>query len=264
MVTLASLFTNCVEAFELIYIAKHRKKDLEKLDLKLRLEQCRLKAWGRSMGLIPGSGSQDRSLLDPFEFHEVVQQALQQILAMLTDSEILSQKYGGRQMVVEASSNLAIEGGRSPSVSKLLAAFNRIKIGDNVREQASKANSTSVWVFYDRKKYNTLVKEVRGLVDTVEKLTRDTVSQAQQTRLMVSGINAISDLRTLDMVTEVCQLDHPTYSSAASNRAEVVSMTTSRRGDVAEWIELLGDGGAASDGSEDIESLDITELNGSI
>ena len=260
VVTLVSLLTNCVEAFELIHIAKNQEKDLEKLDLKLMLEQCRLKAWGKSMGLISENGSEKRNLLNGFEFREVVQQALQQILTVLTDSNCLSKKYGGRQTCIEASANLTIDPGRSPAVSKLMAAFKRIKINDNVREQASKAKSTSVWVFHDRKKYMALISEVQSLVDTVEKLTKDIVSQAQQEQFMVSRINAISDLRTLNMVTEVCELDHPAYSDAASIRADVLSMTTSRRGDVTEWIEQVDAENAADDTSEDMESWDITEL----
>ena len=259
VITLVSLLTNCVEAFELIHIAKNQEKDLEKLDLKLMLEQCRLKAWGKSMGLIHEDGKQRRNLLDGFEFREVVQQALQHILTVLTDSNCLSKKYGGRQMAIEASSNFAIESGQSPSVSKLMAAFKRIKITDNVREGTSKAKSTSVWVFQDRKKYLALISEVQDLVDTIEKLTRDIVSQAQQEQFMVSRINAISDLRTLNMVTEVCEETHPAYSDAASNRADVVSMSTSRRGDVAEWIEQVDSGGTASDDSDDMESWDVTE-----
>ena len=260
VVTLVSLLTNCVEAFELIHIAKNQETDLEKLDLKLMLEQCRLKAWGKSMGLIRENGSEKKNLLDGFEFREVVQQALQQILTVLTDSNCLSKKYGGRQTCIEASANLTIDLGRAPSVSKLMAAFKRIKINDNVREQARKAKSTSVWVFHDRKKYMALISEVQSLVDTVEKLTKDFVSQAQQEQFMVSRINAISDLRTLNMVTEVCELDHPAYSDAASIRADVVSMTTSHRGDVADWIERVDLGHAANDTSEDMESWDIMEL----
>ena len=260
VVTLVSLLTNCVEAFELIQIVKNQDKDLEKLDLKLMLEQCRLKAWGKSMGLIHEDGSQRRNLLDGFEFREVVQQALQHVLTVLTDSNCLSKKYGGRQMAIEASTTLSIESSRSPSVSKLMAAFKRINIKDNVHEQASKAKSTSVWVFYDRKKYMALISEVQGLVDTVEKLTKDIVSQAQQEQFMVSRINAISDLRTLNMVTEVCEQDHPAYSDAASNRADVVSMTTTHRGDVQDWMAQVEVEGAASDDSDDMESWNVTEL----
>ncbi|KAL6694812.1 hypothetical protein J3F84DRAFT_395201 [Trichoderma pleuroticola] len=43
----------CIDACELIHAARNQEKDLEKLDLKLALEQCRLKCWGKSMGLIP-------------------------------------------------------------------------------------------------------------------------------------------------------------------------------------------------------------------
>ena len=260
VITLVSLLTNCVEAFELIHIAKNQEKDLEKLDLKLMLEQRRLKAWGKSMGLIREDVSQKRNLLDGFEFREVVQQALQHILTVLTDSNCLSKKYGGRQLAIEASSSLAIETGRSPSVSKLMAAFKRIKINDNVGEQGRKAKSTSVWVFHDRKKYMALISEVQGLVDTVEKLTKDIVSQAQQEKFMVSRISAISDLGTLNMVTEVCERDHPAYSDAASIRAEVVSMTASRRGDVTDWIAQVDAGNVAYDSLEDIESWNITEV----
>lgn len=260
VVTLLGVLTNCIEAFDLIRAAKDQQKDLEKLDLKLALEQCRLMIWGKSMGLIQEDENQRRNLLDHFEFRTIVQQALQHIVDVLTDSNHLSKKYGGRQITIEQISNLTIEYGPSSSVNGLVAAFDRFKLNETIRDKASKVKRTSVWVFQDRKKFERLIGEVREMVDTVEKLTKDLVSQAQQEQIMVSRINTISNVKTLNMITEVCEVDHPTYSDAASTRAEIVSMTTTHRADIFSWIREADKAEDPSREIEEIESWDWNEL----
>jgi hypothetical protein len=50
-ITLAALFQICVEAFDIIYVAKNHDRDLKLLVLKLNIEKCKLVAWGQLLGL---------------------------------------------------------------------------------------------------------------------------------------------------------------------------------------------------------------------
>ncbi|KAI1297962.1 prion-inhibition and propagation, helo domain-containing protein [Xylaria venustula] len=107
VITLIGLLKGCIDACELVRAAKDYRKELEKYDLKVALEQCRLKTWGKSMGLIRDEDAQQgRHLLDNFEFRHVVEEALQQIINLLTDSDRLSKKYGCTEDVDGASYTL--------------------------------------------------------------------------------------------------------------------------------------------------------------
>ncbi|KAL7960290.1 hypothetical protein V8C34DRAFT_321503 [Trichoderma compactum] len=106
VLTLLGLLEGCIDACELIRAAMNQEKDLEKLDLKLALEQCRLKSWGKSMGLIRWAGVNRRNLLEDIEDYALVQRTLELILVA-----------------------------KSRSVSKLKAAFKRLTITDSTHER---------------------------------------------------------------------------------------------------------------------------------
>ncbi|KAI1297963.1 hypothetical protein F5Y03DRAFT_409600 [Xylaria venustula] len=108
-------------------------------------------------------------------------------------------------------------------------AFKRLRIHDSIRSQAGKAMKSS--------KNASLIEELRTLVDAVENVTRGLVTREQQQQLFISRINTISDVRTLNLLTEVCEVDHPAFSDAASVRAEVVSFTMTRKANVSDWID---------------------------
>ncbi|KAI1323375.1 prion-inhibition and propagation-domain-containing protein [Xylariaceae sp. FL0255] len=195
------------DACQPIRAAKDYREDLEKLDLKLALEQCRLKTWGRSMGLIRDDGAQQRRhLLERFEFRHVVEEALQHIINLLINSDRLSKKYGAQHLALESATPTGPDSWRSTSVLKFTTAFKRLRIHDTIRDQANEVVKSSVWDFYDQK-YSTLIEELRTLVDAVENVTRDMVTKEQQ-QLFISHVNTISDIRTLNMLTEACEVDH--------------------------------------------------------
>ncbi|KAH0526562.1 hypothetical protein TsFJ059_009865 [Trichoderma semiorbis] len=257
VLTLIGLLEGCIDACELIRAARNQAKDLEKLDLKLALEQCRLKSWGKSMGLIREAGQNRRSLLEHFEFCAVVQRALELIVELLTDSERLSSRYGAKQIAVEEGVQLVA---KSRSVSKLKAAFKRLTITDSAHEQATKVKRKSFWVLHDRKKYEDLIVELRELVDGVEKVTKDLVGREQQQDLVISQINTINDIRTLNMLGEACEMDYPAISDATSIRADTISMVSTQQGKIIGWIDAIDETVVADSQMEVTEEMESWDL----
>ncbi|KAI0403146.1 prion-inhibition and propagation-domain-containing protein [Xylaria palmicola] len=251
VITLIGLLKGCIDACELIRAAKDYRDELERYDLKLALEQCRLKTWGKS-----------RHLLEHFEFRYVIEEALQQIINLLTNSDRLSKKYGAQKMSTELTASPGAGAWRSTSVLQFTTAFKRLRIHDTIRNQVSEAMASSVWVFYDQKKYASLIEELRTLVDAVEKVTRDLVTREQQQQLFISRINAISDVRTLNLLTKVCEDDHPAFSDAASVRAEVISFTTTRKADLSDWVDNATNDldEPQKEVTDDMENWDLTDF----
>ncbi|KAM6486100.1 prion-inhibition and propagation-domain-containing protein [Trichoderma sp. SZMC 28011] len=257
VLTLIGLLEGCIDACELIRAARNQAKDLEKLDLKLALEQCRLKSWGKSMGLIRETGEKRRSLLEDFEFCVVVQRALELIVELLTDSERLSSRYGAKQIVAEEGVQPVA---KSRSVSKLKAAFKRLTVTDSAHEQATKVKRKSFWVLHDRKKYEDLIIELRELVDGVEKVTKDLVGREQQQDLIISRINTINDIRTLNMLSEACEMDYPAISDATSIRADTISMVSTQQGKIIGWMDAIDETVSADSQMEVTEEMESWDL----
>ncbi|KAI1080141.1 hypothetical protein F5B20DRAFT_115802 [Whalleya microplaca] len=200
------------------------------------------------------------TVVDNFEFRSVVQDALQMILNLLTDSEHLSRKYGGLQIRINDEPRSAIKYEKLTSISKLLEAFKRFKIHDSACDSMDDVKRRSLWVFKDRKKYENLITELRTLIDAVENVTKDLVDQQRQQSLFISRINTISDVRTLNLLTEICEVDHPAFSDAASIRAEVVSMTTTQQANVADWIPTTTSTQMPDNLTEDMDLWDLGDF----
>jgi hypothetical protein len=72
-------------------------------------------------------------------------------------------------------------------------------------------------------------------------------------------IARITNVQTLEMISEICEVDHPHLSDAASVRAETLSMPTSRRVDIEHWSGNI-DEVTVLTVVEDVEGLSVTEL----
>jgi hypothetical protein len=238
--TLAGLFMGCIRAFELIHIVKTRDIELEKLNLKLNIEKCRLLIWGQSMGL----SVNDDSGIDPLfdcAFRVLVENTLQLILRLLTDSSELSRKYGCQSVPQGVPSLGMLEHNRASAVDRLNAAF-QISSADNVLgEMGQKVRNMARWAVHDRKQFKLLISDAKDLIDGLQEITKGVASKPTQNRAMMSRIQMISDQETLSLISEICEEDHPTFSDAASCRIDAISMAPTKFNDIAEWNSHVED-----------------------
>ncbi|KAL9045121.1 MAG: hypothetical protein Q9214_001798 [Letrouitia sp. 1 TL-2023] len=84
---------------------------------------------------------------------------------------------------------------------------------------------------------------------------------------MSSRIRTIPDVRTLDWVSEVCEVDYPAFSDAASLRADTISDPSNFHRDIQSWKDTVApDGGKDSDAISvetaiaSLEDMTVTEL----
>lgn len=94
VVALASLFSTCVECFDLLDAGRGFERDYELLIIQLQLEKTRLLDWGQSVGLLQTEGLQRPVDLDSPILRPVVEQALNAIRLLWTESDQLISRYG--------------------------------------------------------------------------------------------------------------------------------------------------------------------------
>jgi hypothetical protein len=261
--TLVGLFKLSIDAFDFIRAAQNQELDLKKLALKLSIEKCRLYTWGQAMGLTQPPRKGQKMPLDDCPFPDIVKETLDMILGLFSDSQKTREKYGCAK-AEDSKQSLRLEDTEPSNViRKLSASFGNFETRSS-RVKPVKFLQKTYWVIRDRKKFEVLIQEAKSLIDGLQDITKDLASLRRQDQIIRSRILTINDSETLDMVAEVCEVDHPAISDAASTRAETISMATTMHRGISEWTQEIEDEDADEDPDtmtiEAMESLTVTEL----
>ena len=135
-IALATLFSTCIELFDLFEVGKNCIYDYDLACLKISLLRERLRAWGSTLH-VREPGAEDTALRHQWPTkREIVAASLIGLRRILSDSEVLTQKY-------------------DMSVSSI--GFRR----------------RTVWSIRDKAKFERLIQDISFLVDGLEKITAD-------------------------------------------------------------------------------------------
>jgi Prion-inhibition and propagation len=253
-VTLAALFKTCVEAFDLIQASRKQEEDFKKLELRLHIEKCRLYTWGQAIGLTDPN-SDKTQLIDSLPFAGLIRKSLDFILEMFDDANKIRDRYGCK----ECPSQQGIETESFDAMRHLTASFAGFRISKRRGDSSTTALQKARWLIHDRKKFVGFISEVKELIDGLKDITSSVSSIAGQERMIRQRIARITNVQTLEMISEICEVDHPRLSNAASVRADALSMPTSKRVDIEHWSGNI-DEVTVLDVVGDVEGLSVTEL----
>ena len=257
--TVAALFKLCVEAFDLIQAGRRQEFDLRKLILRLNIEKCRLYTWGEVIGLTTPANDTEQRPIDSHQFQHLVKETLDMILLLLTDSHKIQNRYGCQQILaVEDDPRLLSCGTEERATEGLAAAFERFKITVPKLERVKDLSRKTKWVIQDRKKFDCLIGEVKDLVDGLQDITSTLSSIARQEGMMRRRIQTIDEVEILTLVSDVCEVDHPDISDAASVKIDILSMSSTQKRRIEDWAATIDD--SSNTDSSDIETMSITEL----
>ena len=103
-----------------------------------------------------------------------------------------------------------------------------------------------------------MTTEVKDFVDGLHDITKSLYSVVHQKNAIRHAILRINDKDTLDLLTEACEVDHPAISDAASEKSEILSLTSQHAWEIDQSTsEVVGRPDAAIAA---VETLTITEL----
>ena len=259
-ITLAAMFKTCLDVIDLIQTVHHQELDLKKLVLKLSIEKCRLYAWGEAMGLTePPRTSAPRALdSHPDHVQALVRDTLDMIAQLFIDTCKLEDRYGCRPIQPTTPTLLLTTGDHFGPVENLTASFSRFKVGGWSPEKVAQLKSRTRWVVHDRKRFTTLLAELKAFIDGLQDITLPFLSKTHQENTIRCNLQHIDDVETLDLVAEVCEIDHPNISDAASERSTIMSLAPLRQRDIEQWTSSVVTGPEAE--LVELESLTVTEL----
>lgn len=251
--TIAALFKACVDAFDLLQAVRHQESDYNRLVVKFNIEKCRLYTWGQMMRLTSPSEHDELCPLDSFQFRDLVIQILETLHELFNDSLRIKERYGCREATV-----LAIDSSEEVDLTiSLAAAFSHYQSGSHNRTMP-KLGQKARWVIRDRKKFAELVSEIKELVDGLQEVTKSIAPIILQESAMTNRITTITEVDTLQLVSEACEEDHPIFSHAASLKSEILSMPDTRRAEIEAW--LADETTLLDPDMTELENMDMPEL----
>lgn len=238
-VALASLFSLCVQCFDLIEVGRNLGLDYELLIVKLSIEKRRLMIWGEAVGILRPDQDRDQ-LLDEPETHQLVERILMNIQKIFHDANALQSKYGLEKASDEqAIPTVAIEGSvicSSLFENSPLAQFQKRVSG--FHQKAGLMTKTR-WAICDNSKFVRLITNLKDLLDGLHEITTSVRTSILKGHLIRQETESIADLRTLKIIEECCSdADWKSCASAASSYLNsIASIDFRKRNYIHEWME---------------------------
>ncbi|KAL9617906.1 MAG: hypothetical protein Q9160_007333 [Pyrenula sp. 1 TL-2023] len=261
-ITVAGLTKLCLEAFDIIQIARKQGQDYEKLSLRLNIERARLYIWSQAMGLKSHEAHSSTNKIHESLIEPLVMEMLNLILRSFQDGENLQSKYGcviSREDLDRKHLAKKVNSAGRRAIEKLADSFASFEISEKRRSQKSTLTSKTKWIIRDRSRFECLIQDVRSLIDGLQDITKSLSTASRQEGMMRYGIQQIKDTDTLELLSNVCQEDYPDLADAASVKVDVLSIATNQRIGIETWASSIGHDFDIYD-NDDLEQLTITEL----
>ncbi|KAJ5380117.1 uncharacterized protein N7496_002545 [Penicillium cataractarum] len=165
---------------------------------------------------------------NPFDlcaYSELVYETMTLILDRFEDSGKMQNRYGCAGV---NASQLGPDGPKSV-FQQLSTSFNNFSAKST---SIDRARSTLIkkthWVIRDHKKFETLIYDAKGYIDSLQDITKNLESHSihDQKDVMTMGVRRINDTRALGWLSEVCIVDYPELSDAATSKAETITQAS--------------------------------------
>ena len=104
----------------------------------------------------------------------------------------------------------------------------------------------------------SLIADVKNFVDGLQDLTKSLYPVVHQEDYVKLGVLQIDGSGTLDLLAEVWEVDHPVISDAASEKSEILSLTTTRKWEIEQWTSKVAS--EPDPAILEVGSLTLTEL----
>lgn len=259
VVALASLFSNCVEAFGLIHPA-HKERREQLLLARLGIQQARLLIWGDAVGVSsPPKTVTDRAVpkypsasypdlteptffgvrdprLDEPDTRRQIEDALNAIAdrSSHVTREQMMERYGLRPPK-------RVMPGHEPALdtNRLEAFREKYELLQEVAEtyaridaRRTKSIVTHSWVITDPTKFSGYIRLIQDSVDQLIKLmdVKDRVDRAMRVDIRSFGWHLIDDRARankdkikLGLIQEACEDDYPEYQTATQQALDQIS-----------------------------------------
>jgi GTPase KRas protein len=213
-VSVASLFTTCIDCYNLVVAARDFGHDYELLCIQLELQKLRFFLWGESVGLATREPDvQPRpnpGLYDPF-IQPVLIRTLGAIKNLLSETQEFDERYGFR-------SEQSIQESGSRGLSIFRATFDQFRSQARRNQKQKSIGTVTRWAIFDADHFESKIAHLKGFFDALESVTRSLVTPEAQRDRLRQEIESISDVDSLRLLRDAAGPDIEDLSDTASRR----------------------------------------------
>jgi hypothetical protein len=248
ILSIAGLYSSCIDAFEQIRAARSFGRDYEILSTRFDVRKARFLQWGDGVGLLQDAQDGRHPHLDSPSLRPAVERVLHCIEMLLTDTECFKSKYGLREMLEqelhdwESITGVIVSEHRRNLFRDSYARFQ----GRMKKQQKEKSMITKTkWAIVGRSEFQSLVSDLDEMIEDLYKLIP--VQPAFRRLMVKEDIDALpEDLAALKLVQEACAVDaraddKDTWLEAASLRVEATELGTQDYQRINEWLDGADD-----------------------
>ncbi|KIW47713.1 uncharacterized protein PV06_00379 [Exophiala oligosperma] len=195
-VSVAGLFTTCVDCFEYVQLGRNFGKNFQRSLLRLDVVKLRLSRWAEAVNNSPES---HQGATDTTERGQKVREILGEIIELFADAERVSEKYkakvtGGELVVYDADSEL------EPDISSIRKKLRELAF--RCQKRSSFAQKAT-WALYEEKNFRRLIEDVTALVDALVDLFP--ASRDRQRQLSAQEAEELKEEHRLDALEEAAE-----------------------------------------------------------
>jgi len=205
LVSLASLFETCVDAFSYIQLGHNFSNDYQNSILQLRLIQLSLTRWGEAVNINTQYLIQQEPLIRP---------VLANILNTIKDAERISSKYAGQHNILDAKLQ------QQDSTEEICSKVAKLVMA---RQKKTTLVKKVCWAIYHKEHFDSLIKVTSGLVRQLVELFP--AAQATQSQLCVHDLAQITqkdNATQLQLIQHVSlPVDRPMSEAAGAKLVEL-------------------------------------------
>ena len=239
-VSLASLFSLCIQCFDLIEIGRKTSVDYEIMVVKLSIEKRRLMVWGEAVGIL--RPDQDRDpLLDDLETRKLVERILSNVQRLFDETQNLKSKYGlEKTSSTQKSPKAIVQGSAVCSLSFESSPLVQFHTGFSEHIRKVGLVEKTRWAIRDSKKFAALIQDLKDLLDGLGEITISSRSTILKGQLIREETQSMSDLKMLTVIEQTCS-DTDWRSSASSASTYFINqnrLTTEGREDIQKWMQV--------------------------
>jgi hypothetical protein len=230
---IASLFSTCIECFDLFQAAKDYDEYVEILLVKLDLEKTRLLIWGNGVGIMKSPTDGRAPELDDDSKAPTVQKCLERIKSLLSTFDTFQAKYGLRQSNPAIVQTTAADGVVS---SSSMAMFRLTDRRFWVRNKTSRSLFLPKvkWAIHEKEKFEGLINHLKDFIDGLNEIVP--VNKETQDQIIQDDISSIIDVSKLRLVEAACEGSYRTWSEKASQVIHDSEAGTLDRRTVEEYV----------------------------
>ncbi|KAG9686222.1 hypothetical protein KCV03_g10049, partial [Aureobasidium melanogenum] len=211
---LAGLFNNVVDSYGYVRLGKCYARDFETSQTKLDLSRLQLSRWGEALGLNAPVAQTTRLPFALGSAGEVAEaeKALGNIVHLLDDAQLLSQRYKARKGPDDTSS-------LNPNKSNLHQRAHRIV---TQRQRNTSLAKRAAWALYRKNDLENLVEDIANLTNQLVNLFPAT--KLRQQELSAVELAELGD-ENLPLVRDIADVQDPVLATVAQEALQARGST---------------------------------------